>query len=718
MSLKFNPYHRWLAVPEGIQAPNHYELLGLRAGEASAELVCTAADQRSRCLEPLLAGEQGILARRLLDEIAAARRCLLDRRAKADYDRQLQRADGPSAAEQPLPPRPAPGPLTSTAGQTPPAPDPAGVLPAAEKHRSAAVTAPAVRPPGRSVRRPAPRPSAAGPATMQNAVLKPLGDETAGPRVPMLGKMELDAILAELGEAMQKCRQLYLSFVPPSQGFLKTASRQFSLSQDRLHRGLLAKIYATIAEADARWTYEEQRCAAALLQHVGVPFAEGQLEETARKIARQAAKLEWERLLQPFWEVPELCSRIADLETVVHRIANLIAKADGHVAHQETKVLQSIQDEFVAAQRCAAEAHPPQLASDGDAPSEPLPAPWERRAAPRETRRGQVDLGQLRADSLRQLDAVVGLPQIKQELRELADWAAFQSQRRAAGLPHETPDLRFVFLGPAGTGKTHVARLLSQLLFAGGVLKHGHLVEADGFDLTSREPGDAARCMKDKIRQAIGGTLLIDCSGALVSAGEKPDAPPIRALRENLVAHAGRFAVVLADRSERLPHQLDRQPRLAPLFQRCWQFSGYRAGELGQMFQCCCDRNRYRVTRLAQVKLLLGLHWQLREHDDRFGFGHGVRRVFERAVHRLASRIAGLSPLTKELLTTFQDGDIALDGVPAQVFGDLADPRRSFRITCPGCASVTLVGPDFLGIRVECRRCHHRFVSAWGEPVE
>ena len=43
MSLKFNPYHQWLAVPEGIQAPNHYELLGLR-GETSVERERLAAD--------------------------------------------------------------------------------------------------------------------------------------------------------------------------------------------------------------------------------------------------------------------------------------------------------------------------------------------------------------------------------------------------------------------------------------------------------------------------------------------------------------------------------------------------------------------------------------------------------------------------------------------------------------------------------------------------
>ena len=729
MSVEFNPYHQWLAIPEGVQAPNHYELLGLCVGEGSAELIGSAVEQRSRCLEPFLDGVQGILARRLLNEIAAARSCLLDPHAKADYDRQLQCGKGARGGERSLPPCPAQPQLRPRSGP-PPSATPERVSPAVEalaqetvdafpaggEHRAASPRSAVARLPGQPVPRPAPRSLAAGSAATP-AVLEPLDDELDGPRVPMVGKMELEAILAELAEAMQECRRLYLSSVPPSQGFLKTASRQFALSQERLHRGLLAKVYATVAEADGRWAYEEQRCAAALLRHMGVAVAEEQLEETARRIAGQAAGLQWRQLLQPFREVPELRPRLPDLQTVVARIANLVAKADGRVASQETKVLQAILDEFLFEQPGVADAVPPQLAAAADAVPQGIPAPWEGTPAPRQAKRGKVDREQLRTDSLRRLDALVGLPQIKHELRELADWACFQSERRQAGLPHETPDLRFMFLGPAGTGKSHVARLLSEILFASGVLKHGHLVEADAFDLTSREPHDAARRMKEKIRQAVGGTLLIDCSGALAAAGELPDAVVIRALRENVVAHAGRFAVVLADRSDRLPAQLDRQPRLAQLFHRCWQFGGYHAGELGQMFQTCCDRGHYQVSRQAQIKLLLSLHWQLHQDVERFGYGHGVRRVFERAVRRLAGRIAGLSPLTKEMLTTFHDGDIAIDGVPPQLFGNLADPQRAFRIPCPGCASVTLVGPDFLGIRVECRRCHHRFVCAWGEPV-
>ena len=415
---------------------------------------------------------------------------------------------------------------------------------------------------------------------------------------------------------------------PPSPGFLQAATQQFALSQDRLHRGLLAKIYATIAEADGRWTYEEQRCVTALLQHVGVSWTPDQLEETARKVARQAAKLEWQRLLQPFRAVPELCARMADLETVVVRVANLIAKADGLVAAKETAVLHAIQEEFRSERRGTAVA-PPRLASEANLPAETVPAPWDREAAPREAKRVKVDRGVLREQSLRKLDALVGLRHVKQEIRALADWAFLQSQRRQAELALRTDGYAVPFCGPAGTGKTQVARLLSEILAASGVLKRGQLVEANGFDLVSREPGDAAQVIKAKLREAIGGTLLIEYAGALFSAGEsstarraaRPAAEPGRSRRPPGGGLGGSLRSLAGPVG---PERGDWQP----MFRRYWRFDDYRAGELGQIFQCYCNRSQYQVTRLAQIKMLLGFDWQLRQDAERFGYGHGVQRVF------------------------------------------------------------------------------------------
>jgi len=699
-----NPYHQWLGIPAELRAPNHYELLGLRQGEDAAELIGSAADARSRQVESYVAGELGLIARRILDQIAAARRCLLDPQAKADYDRQLAAGAGSEFSLPPhrvAPPHRGAVPPIQERADAPPTEDVPRELPRQASQR-----------PGRRGVRPAPRSSAGGSA----AVLRPLDDGTHAPRVPIVGKLALEAILAELAQAMRECRELYLSCVSP--GFPSAASRQLTSNQDRLHRGLLAKIYGSIAAADGRWTYEEQRCAAALLDHVGVSRPPDQLEQTARQVARQAAKLDWPRLLRPFQEIPSLRGRRAELETLAVRIANLIAKADGFVAPAETAALHAIQAELRWPQQPAGAAGRAAAARVTSAEGEfEADLPWVGEAAPRRKKHITADIGKGRNQCLAKLDALVGLRDVKREIRELADWAFLQDQRRQACLVHEPTDLRFIFLGRPGTGKTLIAQVMSELLAASGALRHGQLVELNGFDLVSRSPKEAVNIVKDKLREAGGGTLLVDHAGVLLSAGEASAAAALRVLHQNLVAHAGRLALVLADHSDRLLAMLDRHDQWRPLFRRHWRFAGYRAGELGRIFQFHCDRSRYRVTRPAQIKLLLGFDWQLRQNAEQFGSGHGVQRVFERAVHQLAGRIAGTSPLTKELLTTFHDADVVFAEVPNDVYGDLADSRRTFTIRCPGCDSVNVVGPEFLGIRVECNRCRHRFVCAWGEPT-
>jgi hypothetical protein len=274
-----------------------------------------------------------------------------------------------------------------------------------------------------------------------------------------------------------------------------------------------------------------------------------------------------------------------------------------------------------------------------------------------------------------------------------------------------------LFLGPPGAGKITVARIVANALHAVGVLKSGRLIEVNPvLEASSHPAGEAEEAMGVKLAKAIGGTLLLDHASVLLTATEQPHVATRRVLLQTMAKYRGQMAFIWADHADRWQRVLDQHPELASPFTHRLQFPDYTASQLGQIFQRFCDRNQYRVTRPAQIKLLLGFRWRLERDGQRCGYGHLVRQVFEEAVHRLAHRIAGLSPLTKSLLTTFEDSDLAVPGVPVQVWSDLTDPQRRFVITCPGCECENLVGPSFLGIRVECRRCHHCFVCAWGEP--
>ena len=116
----FDPYRKWLGISAREQPPNHYRLLGLELFESDPDVIANAGDARSGHLKTFQTGEYSELSQRLLNEVAAAQVCLLNRAKKALYDGQLQqRLQAEKAAEAkaevtpppPQPPPPQPPPL-------------------------------------------------------------------------------------------------------------------------------------------------------------------------------------------------------------------------------------------------------------------------------------------------------------------------------------------------------------------------------------------------------------------------------------------------------------------------------------------------------------------------------------------------------------------------------------------------------------------------------
>ncbi len=105
MSEKFDPYHEWLGIPAGEQPPHHYRLLGIPAFEESATVIENAANQRMAHLRTFRAGKHAAESQRLLNEVAAARVCLLKPEKKSDYDQLLRRKAHPAVlpTARPLP---------------------------------------------------------------------------------------------------------------------------------------------------------------------------------------------------------------------------------------------------------------------------------------------------------------------------------------------------------------------------------------------------------------------------------------------------------------------------------------------------------------------------------------------------------------------------------------------------------------------------------------
>ncbi len=94
----FDPYYQWLGIPPDEQPADHYRLLGLRRFEADPDVIESAADRQMNHVRTYALSARREASQQLLNELAAARVCLLDQRRKLDYDKQL-RLSGASDAE-------------------------------------------------------------------------------------------------------------------------------------------------------------------------------------------------------------------------------------------------------------------------------------------------------------------------------------------------------------------------------------------------------------------------------------------------------------------------------------------------------------------------------------------------------------------------------------------------------------------------------------------
>ncbi|MDH3718147.1 MAG: hypothetical protein OES79_08495, partial [Planctomycetota bacterium] len=90
MGDEFDPYFKWLGIPPEQQPPNHYRLLGVPVFTDDADVVSHAVDRLMAHLRTFQSGPKSAHSQKLLNEISAARVCLLNAENKAAYDDQLR----------------------------------------------------------------------------------------------------------------------------------------------------------------------------------------------------------------------------------------------------------------------------------------------------------------------------------------------------------------------------------------------------------------------------------------------------------------------------------------------------------------------------------------------------------------------------------------------------------------------------------------------------
>ena len=263
---------------------------------------------------------------------------------------------------------------------------------------------------------------------------------------------------------------------------------------------------------------------------------------------------------------------------------------------------------------------------------------------------------------LSEVDQLVGMDNVKLELKGLVKYLRVQKLRETAGLATTPLSLHMVFHGPPGTGKTTVARLIGRIYKELGLLDSGHVIETDRSKLVAGYVGQTAIRVDETVTKALGGVLFVDEAYALAPDGIQGadfGREAIDTLLKKMEDHRENLAVIVAGYRDEMDRFLEANPGLRSRFNRFFEFTDYRPSELRDIFQRFCADQNYRLTKEAEKKLIDVLTKAYARRTNRFGNGRYVRNLFERAIQAQCSRLAAVASPTMDELILLHEDDIA-----------------------------------------------------------
>ncbi|TWU42822.1 AAA family ATPase [Novipirellula artificiosorum] len=531
----------------------------------------------------------------------------------------------------------------------------------------------------------------------------------------------LRRVIRDCGKLYNQCGKWMVRRYP---SLIEGDPNTFVELMDDLHRGLLVKVYVTIVRADDKWTAPEKRVAAAMIEHLwGQQLHGAQLREAAVGLFQQADQLTWESLVAPFVRYTPLSDSKVQVETIVMRLANLVAKCDGQTMPEEGVALHTLQRSIDMA------LHPadpksvlaPLGTSSSEGPSASAYQYAQKQAEESDEAMSEAESQEDRQRRLQaamqELDSLIGLQSVKDRVRSYANFLKLQQQRRDAGLSTMPISLHMTFVGNPGTGKTTVARIVGQILGALGTLENGHVIETDRSGLVAEYAGQTAPKTNKLCDSARGGVLFIDEAYSLIDASgdDAYGREAIQTLLKRMEDDRESMAVILAGYSDEMAKMIRSNPGLSSRINTRIDFEDYSPADLGRIFESLCRQNQYQLPSPARHRLLLGFH-HLHQHRDRhFGNGRMVRNAFEDTVRRLADRIAEVAQLTESLLTVLVESDICVPRVSGEELDALASQPHTLRIRCSGCQRLVRIQPGSLGMQVRCKKCEQVQLADWAE---
>lgn len=264
------------------------------------------------------------------------------------------------------------------------------------------------------------------------------------------------------------------------------------------------------------------------------------------------------------------------------------------------------------------------------------------------------------------LDDLIGMNDIKQEIRKLANVALVNRMRMERGLGSAAlQPVNIILTGNPGTGKTTIAKRLGQVLHAAGVLSTDKVVEREAKNILSSYVNASGQNMDKAVDEAMGGVLFIDEAynllpqpGSLNNTGNEA----LDALMTRMENDKGKFVVVIAGYKNRMEELIRRgNPGLMSRFNKNFHIDDYDADALTEIFKINVKKRKFTLTPEAEKAVAGYIDEMVANKGLHFGNAREVVNLLNEVVELQGNRIASdtsIIDINPDALTTIEAVDI------------------------------------------------------------
>ena len=267
-------------------------------------------------------------------------------------------------------------------------------------------------------------------------------------------------------------------------------------------------------------------------------------------------------------------------------------------------------------------------------------------------------------DILADLNNLVGLNKIKEQINDLVSLLKFNKK---ANIDISKFNLHMVFTGNPGTGKTTVARLLSDILYNLGYTKKNKLVEVSAKDLIAEYVGQTAGKTYNVLKSAFGGVLFIDEAYSIVDSGSNASFANdcMTTILKVLEDQKDNLIVIFAGYEKQMENFVKFNPGLKSRIGYTIKFDDYTKQELLDIFKQLVEKDGFKITEDAIKKV----EYIIEESSKVEGFGNAryVNKMYQDILISHSRNVEDIEDM--EMLKTLTENDIIEEKLMAKTGG-------------------------------------------------